>query len=312
MADEELDIKRIDELDDVSLVNDSDELLAVQTVGTQKSTKLVTVQQLGEHIGTGGSDVSWTQVQESGTKIASISIDGTSTDVYAPNGGGGSSDVSWNQIQDTGTKIAEITIDGTSTDVYAPTGGGGGTSDYSDLSNKPKINNVELSGNKTSADLGIPNTVELTKAEYDNLSEAEKMNGTLYFITDGQSGGGGGASEAEYSTVEHKVGTWIDGSTLYERTFVCRENNTDLITFTGNIKTDGGTYDLGLTNVANVQLIGMNTTRADSGQTQYTDIAPLGTEVFVSFRNTDGALYFKATHGAVDLTVTLRYTKTSS
>lgn len=188
---------------------------------------------------------------------------------------------------------------------------GGGTSDYSNLTNKPSINSVTLSGNKTSADLGIPNTVELTKAEYDNLSEAEKLNGTLYFITDGQSGGGGGASEAEYSTVEHEVGTWIDGSTLYERTFVCRANNTDLITFTGTIR-EGGTYDLGLTNVANVQLFGMNTTRADSGQTQYTDIAPLSTEVFVSFRNTDGALYFKAVHGAVDLTVTLRYTKTSS
>lgn len=188
--------------------------------------------------------------------------------------------------------------------------GGGGTSDYSDLSNKPSINNVELSGNKTSADLGIPNTVELTQAEYDNLSYAEKMNGTLYLITDGQSEGS--TSEVEYSTVEHRVGTWIDGSPLYERTFVCRENNTDLITFTGNMTTDGGTYDIGLTNVANVQLVGMNTTRADSGHTQYTDIAPLGMEVYISFKNTDGSLYFKATHGAVDLTVTLRYTKTSS
>ena len=33
--------------------------------------------------------------------------------------------VSWNQIQATGTKIAEISINGTSTDVYAPMGGGG-------------------------------------------------------------------------------------------------------------------------------------------------------------------------------------------
>ena len=33
--------------------------------------------------------------------------------------------VSWNQIEQSGTKIAEITINGTKTDVYAPQGGGG-------------------------------------------------------------------------------------------------------------------------------------------------------------------------------------------
>ena len=40
-------------------------------------------------------------------------------------GGGGGSSVAWNQIVQTGTKIAEIDIDGTTTDVYAPTSGGG-------------------------------------------------------------------------------------------------------------------------------------------------------------------------------------------
>lgn len=46
-------------------------------------------------------------------------------------GGGGGSTVSWNQIQgSTGaTKIAEIDIDGNTTDVYAPQGGGGGSVD---------------------------------------------------------------------------------------------------------------------------------------------------------------------------------------
>lgn len=41
-------------------------------------------------------------------------------------GGGGGSNVSWNQILLNGTKIAEITINGTTQDVYAPSGGGGG------------------------------------------------------------------------------------------------------------------------------------------------------------------------------------------
>ena len=41
-------------------------------------------------IGTTGSVVEWTQTQTTGTKIAEIDIDGTTTDVYAPSGGGGS------------------------------------------------------------------------------------------------------------------------------------------------------------------------------------------------------------------------------
>lgn len=45
-------------------------------------------------------------------------------------GGGGGSSVSWSQITGTGTKIATITINGTPTDVYAPVSGG---ATYTDL-----------------------------------------------------------------------------------------------------------------------------------------------------------------------------------
>ena len=40
--------------------------------------------------------------------------------------GGSGSNVEWNQIQTTGSKIAEVTIDGTTTEVYAPSESGGG------------------------------------------------------------------------------------------------------------------------------------------------------------------------------------------
>lgn len=40
---------------------------------------------------------------------------------------------------------------------------------------------------------GNTDYVELTQAEYDALTEEEKMNGTLYFITDGEGGGGSGS-----------------------------------------------------------------------------------------------------------------------
>jgi len=67
------------------------------------------------------SDITVTQVVSTGTKIATIDVNGTLTDLYSPSGGGGGGDtVSWTQIQATGEKIAEITINGTTTDVLIP------------------------------------------------------------------------------------------------------------------------------------------------------------------------------------------------
>jgi len=45
--------------------------------------------------------------------------------------------VDWNQIQTSGNKIAEVTINGISTDVYAPEGGGGGNPEWTEILNKP-------------------------------------------------------------------------------------------------------------------------------------------------------------------------------
>lgn len=64
--------------------------------------------------GGGGSEVSWSQTQATGTKIAEIEIDDVSTNVYVPA-------VSATQIQSTGTKIASLTIGSDTTDLYAPT-----------------------------------------------------------------------------------------------------------------------------------------------------------------------------------------------
>lgn len=44
--------------------------------------------------------------------------------------------------------------------------------------------------------------VELTQAEYDALSEAEKMNGTVYYITDGESGDGGASVQADWNEAD--------------------------------------------------------------------------------------------------------------
>ena len=49
--------------------------------------------------------------------------------ISVPGGGGGGSTVSVEQIQTSGTKIATITVDGNATDLYAPSDGGGGSDD---------------------------------------------------------------------------------------------------------------------------------------------------------------------------------------
>lgn len=63
--------------------------------------------------GGGGDSVTWTQIQQTGTKIAEIDINGTSQDVYAPQGGGSGDvmdvEVNGTSVVDPITKVAEIT-----------------------------------------------------------------------------------------------------------------------------------------------------------------------------------------------------------
>ena len=94
--------------------------------------------------GGGGSTVTVTPIVTTGTKIATIGVDGTNNDLYAPNGGG--STVSVTQVVSTGTKIATITVDGTGTDLYAPNGGGSGT-----------VTDVQVNGTSIVGETGVAN-----------------------------------------------------------------------------------------------------------------------------------------------------------
>lgn len=126
------------------------------TVNAYKNNLDIIDQNLGGG-GGGGDSVSWTQTQASGTKIATISINGTPTDVYSPtpptdisdlNNDEGFTATSWNQIQASGTKIAEITIDGATTNVYVPSGGGGGSSVEANPAEPPTdtLNTIKIDG----------------------------------------------------------------------------------------------------------------------------------------------------------------------
>lgn len=66
------------------------------------------------------SKVSVTQIQSSGTKIGSITVDGKTTDLYVPGSSSGSN-ITLSNLLAPGVYIGQITIDGVSTNIYAPT-----------------------------------------------------------------------------------------------------------------------------------------------------------------------------------------------
>lgn len=201
-----------------------------------------------------GDTVSVTQIVSSGTKIGTVSVNSSGTDLYAPtpidveanpsgtgstnltklkvdntiynipSGGGSGDSVSWNQITGSGTKIATITINSTPTDVYAPTSGGSsalnGLTDvnlstpsngqaliYDSTSSKwiNGTNGTEVEGNPSggtsSADLTrlkIGSTIyDVSNVEANPSSSASTtlnkigIDGTIYSLP---SGGGGSAS----------------------------------------------------------------------------------------------------------------------
>lgn len=67
-------------------------------------------------------------IQYAGLNTVAKTIQGAINELQAGGGGGGSS-VSWSQIIGSGTKIAEVTINGSTTDVYAPVSGGASYTD---------------------------------------------------------------------------------------------------------------------------------------------------------------------------------------
>ena len=72
------------------------------------------------------TSVSIDDTLSTGTKVATITIDGTDTEILVPSAG---SSVQVTQIQESGTHIADIEVDGVTTELYAPNGGGGAVID---------------------------------------------------------------------------------------------------------------------------------------------------------------------------------------
>ena len=129
----------------------------------------------------GGSGAStWADVANKPfeTVGSGLSVDESGA-LNATGGGSGGSSVSWNQIQTSGAKIAEVTIDGTKTDVYAPTGGsGGGSGGGSSVRREILYTATEIS--RTDIELSKPYTdfdyLDITILKYDDGSYYDFMH----------------------------------------------------------------------------------------------------------------------------------------
>ncbi len=112
--------------------------------------------------------VSVTQIQSSGEKIATVTVDGNPTDIYAPVA---STEVVITDTLQSGTKIATITVDGTPTEIKSPTI----PSNVSAFNNDSEyITNSALSGlaSETYVDNGLA-------TKQDKITSSNKLSSSL-------------------------------------------------------------------------------------------------------------------------------------
>lgn len=223
-------------------------------------------------------EASVTQVQTSGTKIATVTIDGTATDLYAPEGGGGGPEPSSTTPAMDGTAAVGTATTYARADHVHPTD----TSRQATLvsgTNIKTINGTSLLG---SGNITTP-TYTLPTASTSTLGGV-KVDGSTITIADGvisSSGGGGGG-------YDYRIDVTIDGST------VTADFNGASLTEIATAVTDDPA-----TNVVIVVVVGSYTTRGiitySSYDTHWGDIA---SEIeFVSFfyDNGDNKFFIRRT-----------------
>ena len=160
--------------------------------------------------GGSGSDVTVTQVVESGTKIATISVDDVGTDIYAP-------EVSVTQHLASGTKIATIAVGDVSTDVYCET------------VPTPETP-VSVTGD------GVKTARTLLDELYAQI-DASKLTEKSVFVMDS------GTSKNYYactgiSTLFRFTGMVMSSTTFYASQFDLRSTNSDWLSCTGSTVSD--------------------------------------------------------------------------
>ena len=283
-------------------INNSDHLIITYDDGTTEDAGLIK-----------GAEVEVTQLLSEGIKIASISIDGVNTDLFAPQGGSGECDY---YIID---EMSSLPSDLTSNDRRI----------YYCLED----NNFHL-WNGTAWEI-ISSSVkvrELTQAEYDALSTAEKLNGTIYFIKDGSGGGGSGGSGSLQKAITAAIDVGgIDAGdnfavgTSYDDMWDALLNPTLYPTFTAPSAslsyTADAYYEVGATiaaktgtmtyNAGAITLNGVKQNNRGGAATNYT-LASSGADTEYSESSTSSGTFdvsalTRASKGTITLTATVSY-----
>ena len=161
-----------------------------------------------------------TQTLTSGTEIATVTIDGTATKLYAPSGGGGGSTVTVTPILTSGTQTATISVDGTATTLYAPTP----PTVPSASSTAPSMDGTAAAG--ASADYARADHVHPT----DTSRQAALVSGTNIKTINSQSILGSGDLTIQEGTemvvLAYGKSTWADFISAYPNAVVyCRASS---------------------------------------------------------------------------------------
>lgn len=110
------------------------------------------------------------------------------------------------------------------------------------------------------------------------------------------------SSSHTYSTTEHIVGTWIDGSDVYEQTIVLRENGTNNYTYIDSV------FSQCLpANIDWIDIVSFYSKRNVGG---YVDCMNNSSETNIVPNPSNQSIYYQTMHNASDVIVTIRYTKT--
>lgn len=121
-------------------------------------------------------------------------------------------EVSASALYSSGTNIGSITIDGQTLDFFIPSSGGSTVTYNEGLQSGTLVGTLTIDG--------VSHSLYCTEVEANPAGTATAnltklgIGGTVYSIT-----GSGGGSSHTYSTTEQIVGTWIDGSDIFETTF---------------------------------------------------------------------------------------------
>lgn len=172
----------------------------------------------------GGSTVSVTQIQSTGTKIATITIDSTDTDLYAPTSGGSSSLAGLSDVSISSPTSGQVLqYDGTD---WINANAGGGSDGHTILNDSgtslAQRPNLQFKG-AYSEDNDTDNVTEvnvirsMTKAEFDLLSDDEKVG--IIDVIDVTSNSENEFQPVIYSEDEREIGVWTDGKPLYQKSF---------------------------------------------------------------------------------------------